>query len=429
MDVRITQEGIVLGTKVYSSNSKTMMLNVEINETVRLKTKRWKTRCRQALHVVIMNVLSCASKNQRLYYQRQKNARVDDRYSRKLNNRDVCLAIDDLVERGLLFNYVADRQYQQYDDDKESSWVSPTKLFYDSFCTVSSIVEEAEIGYVAAHITLELRNKKKVRIDYHDTSMTQEAERVVMGLNQLNHKHMFIDNLGLPMVNMYSRIFNETMAKGGRWFRAAILRIKNKNTNDRLRTTIDGEPVVECDLDCLHIAMLADILGVSKYNNKDIYYHVLDREHYNTDNRRLVKLGINICLNATSEYKAKNAIDDLIKEQAGGFYCYSNSQEVIDAIYTALPEFKGSFCQKGSTGLTLQNKDSWIAHYVIDEFLKLNQPILVIHDSFIVQRKNADKLVDAMSAAYKRVMNVERVVSMKMSWLEGESVQTVNCSK
>jgi hypothetical protein len=429
VDVRITNEGITLGTRVYSSNSKMLMFNVEINETIRLKTKRWKTRSRQAVHVVIMNVLSCASKNQRLYYQRQKNKRTDDRYSRKLNNRDVCLAIDDLVERGLLFNYVADRQYQQYDDDKESSWVSPTKLFYDTFCSVPSVVEEAEIGYVAAFITLELRDKKKVRIDYPDDSVTREAERVVSGLNKLNSLHLYIGYDGLPMINLYSRIFNETIDKGGRWFRAAILRIKNKKTQDRLRTTIDGESVVECDLDCLHIAMLADMLGVSKYHNKDIYYHVLDKQHYNTANRRLVKLGINICLNATSEYKAKNAIQDLIDEEAKGFYCYTTSQEVVDAIYEALPEFRHSFCQKGSTGLTLQNKDSWVAHYVIDEFLKIQQPILVIHDSFIVQRKNADKLVDAMCSAYKRVMQVDRVVRMKMSWLEGETLQTVDCSK
>jgi hypothetical protein len=228
---------------------------------------------------------------------------------------------------------------------------------------------------------------------------------------------------------MYSRIFNETLFAGGRWFKAAILRIKNKKTKNRLRTTIDGESVVEVDFDCLHISMLSDMIGVSCYFGKDIYYHVLDRQNYNTDNRRLVKMGINICLNATSEYKAKCAINDLIKEQPTDFYCYQDGQQVIDAIYKALPEFKSHFCNKKSTGLALQNKDSWVAHHVIDKFVQMGEPILVVHDSFIVQRKNADKLVDAMACAYQKVMNVKRVVNMKMNWLEGDSLQTVDCSK
>lgn len=428
MGLRITDEGVILESKMYSSNSKTMMLNIEIDRSVSNKTGKWKTRNRQALNVVIMNVLSCASKNQRLYYSRNKNARVDDRYSRNLNNRDIMLAIDDLVERGYLFNYIAERDYRD-DSEKSGSWVAPTKSFFDKFCTVHSVVEDAEISYVHAHITLELRDKKKTRIEYVDTNDTLEADRVVKALNLMNNKHTFIDYRGEHMVNFYSRIFNGTLDAGGRWFRAAILRIKNKKEKNRLRTTIDGEPIVEIDLDCLHISMLSDMLGVSSYFDKDIYYHVLERQHYNTDNRRLVKLGINICLNATSKYKAKNAIDDLIKESPVGFYCYDDGQQVLDAIYKALPEFNDSFCNNKSTGLMLQNKDSWIAHHVIDEFVKIEQPILVVHDSFIVQRKNADILADAMSKAYKKEMGVDRVIKMKMSWLEDEILQSVDCSK
>lgn len=429
MDVRITKEGITLPTKVYSSNSKTMMLNVEIVEAVRNRTKRWKVKSRQALHVVIMNMLSCVSKKQRLYYQRQNNKRTDDMYSRNLNNRDICLAIDYMVEAGLLFNYIAERQYQKNDEDKTSSWISPTDLFKDMFCLSQDVMDNAELAYISAHISVELRNKDKVRIDYEDDESIKEAERVVFAINCLNAKHVFTDYLGDPMVNMYSRIFNEVFTKGGRWFRAAILRIKNKESNNRLKTLIDGESVVEIDLDCLHISMLSDILGITKYLNKDIYYHVLDKQDYSTFNRRLVKLGINIMLNATSEYKAKNAIDDLIKSEKKGFYCYATGQDVINAIYEALPEFRNKFCNKECTGLMLQNKDSWIAHYVIDEFLKINCPILVVHDSFIVQKKNSDKLIDAMSLAYKRVMQVERTVAMKISWLEGETLHKVDCSK
>lgn len=429
MGIRLTSEGVVLETKAYTSNSKALMFNIVIDKQVSNKTGRWKTRNRQALNVVIMNVLSSINKGQRLYYTRQKNARVNDRYSRNLNNRDIILAIDELVEQGYLFNYIAEQQYGEI-EDKHSSWVAPSKAFHDKFCTDQTTVDCAEMAYVQAYITIELRNKQKVRIDYDDNAEIDEADRVVKALNLMNSKHVFLDHTGEQMVNMYSRIFNETLKAGGRWFRAAILLIKNKQNKNRLRTLIDGESVVEIDLDCLHISMLSDMLGIDNYFGKDIYYHVLERQHYSTDNRRLIKLGINICLNATSEYKAKNAIEREILDCAPkGAFCYNDGQQVIDAIRKALPEFNDYFCNNKSTGLMLQNKDSWVAHHVIDEFVKLQQPILVVHDSFIVQRKNADLLASAMSAAYKRVMNVDRVVRMKMNWLEGESLHTVDCSK
>jgi hypothetical protein len=337
--------------------------------------------------------------------------------------------VAELQQLGYLFNYLAPRQYGDI-GDKQSSYVVPSDSFIDKFCAKPELVTTAEDNHILANVSIELRDKNKNPIAYEFTEELVEAERVVFAVNQLNSNHIFLDYAGSFMVNMYGRIFNnESFFFGGRWFKAAILKIKNKKTKDRLRTTIDGESIVEIDFDCLHINMLSDIMCVSKYRGMDIYYHVLDKQNYSTDNRRLVKLGINIMLNATSEYKAKNAIDDLIAEEPKGTFCYSSGDEVVKEVYKKLPEFKSKFCNKECTGLVLQNKDSWIAHYVLDEFVKIQQPVLVVHDSFIVQRKNADKLVDAMSYAYKRVVEVDRVVSMKMNWLEDGILQVEDCSK
>lgn len=431
--IRITNDGITLSTKAYTSNSKFLSLNIEIDKRVRDITKRWTTKNRQALHVVIMNMLACIKHKQRLYYSRDKIAKMPAIYnSRNLSNYNIMNAIDQLEQEGYLFNYVAERDYSD-NDDKVSSYVVPTELFVDKFITnhkrCDTLAQEAETLHLLSNINVELRGKNKQAILYEFTENIQEAERVVAAVNLLNSKHTAIDYAGDRMVNIYSRIFNETMEKGGRWFKAAILKIKNKKYKNRLKTTIDGESVVEIDYDCLHINMLADALGITKYRGMDIYYYVLEKQHYSADNRRLIKLGINIMLNAKSEYSAKNAINELIREEKKGTYCYSNGEQVIRQIYKMLPEFKSKFCSKECTGLLLQNKDSWIAHYVLDEFVKIQQPILVVHDSFIVQRKNADKLVEAMSYAYKRVVQCDRVVNMKMNWLENGELQTVDCSK
>jgi len=430
MTIRVTENGVVLETKAYSSNSKTMMLNIVIDEVVRLKTKRWTTSCRSALHIVIMNMIACVRKNQRLYYSRAHSATLPTTYNRrKVGSKQIIKVVDQLEEDGYLFNYVADRQYGDI-DDKQSSYVIATAKFVEKFCNSEEVVDGAEFEHIAANINIELRDKKKKRIDFDLDGDLVEAERVVNAVNVLNSKHTFIDHAGELMVNLYGRIFNNgSFLYGGRWFKAAILKIKNKKTKNRLRTWVDNESVVEVDFDCLHINMLCDMMGVDKYRGIDIYYHVLEKQHYNTDNRRLIKLGINIMLNATSRYKAGQAIQDMINEESKGTYCYNSGTDVMQAIDKALPEFKDKFCNNQCTGLVLQNKDSWIAHYVLDEFVKIQEPILVVHDSFIVQRRNADKLVNAMSYAYQYVIKVERVVSMKMNWLEDNNLCVVDCSK
>jgi len=429
--IRVTEEGITLSTQAYTSNSKRMMLNIDIDKRVRKTTERWKTKNRSALHVVIMNMIACVARRQRLYYLRAKTAKLPTIYNKRdLSNHSITNAVEELEQLGYLFDYPASRQYGSI-DTKQSSYVVPTELFINKFCTKKDdLITNAEISHVLANASIELRDKKKNKVSFEFNDSILEAERVVSAVNLMNFKHEFLDYNGDYMVNMYGRIFNnESFFFGGRWFKAAILKIKNKKTNNRLRTTIDGESIVEIDFDCLHINMLSDIMGITAYRGVDIYYHVLDKQNYSTNNRRLVKLGINIMLNATSEYKAKQAISDLIDEEPKGTYCYSRGNDVVKDIYKKLPEFKSKFCNKECTGLILQNKDSWIAHYVLDEFVKIQQPVLVVHDSFIVQRKNSDFLVSAMSYAYKRVIEVDRVVSMKMNWLEDDAPQVVDCSK
>ena len=82
------------------------------------------------------------------------------------------------------------------------------------------------------------------------------------------------------------------------------------------------------------------------------------------------------------------------------------------------PDIADSFCSPNCSGLKLQNTDSWIAHHVISDFLLMNQLILPVHDSFIVQRKNLVMLIESMDAAYKRVANTTSKTYMKMNIIE-----------
>lgn len=429
MKVKITEDGVVQEVTQRPLNSKDMYLNIHIQPKVRDITKRWTLRNRLATHVVVMNLIACTQKKQRLFYSRQQNARVKNQYNeRELNNNDIMLAVAELEELGYVRNYIADRQYGVA-EDKVPSWITATPLFEEKFCKTQEQVAQAEDFHLAANPNIELRDSNKKPIDFVTTAEIAEADRVVAALNKMNKQHTFLNHEGENVVNIYGRVFNENFGLGGRYYKAGVLAIKNKTTKDRLRMTIDGEAVYEVDLDCLHINILADELGIKSSYEGDIYYKVLEPGQCNLTNRRLVKYGVNICLNARNVQSAAGAIQDFMDESPEGTYCFADGFTVIRAIKAKLPHFKKAFCNKMSSGRRLQNIDSWIAHNVLAEFVAAQRPILVIHDSFIVQRRDVDMLVDAMSRAYKKVVQVDRVVSMKLNWVEDGVVQEADCSR
>jgi len=431
MTVRLTEEGMVLENSSLPINSKRLALNIEISDSVKNKTRRWNVRNKIAIQVVLMNLIACNEKKQRLFYSRQKDSRQKWKYNvRGLNALDIIKAIDELELMGYVYNYIADRQYLYSEEDKLPSWVKATDSLVSKFCTDETDCQKAEKAYIAANLNIEVREfKSKKKVDYVISDETREIERVVLFLNDMNSNHLFLTKDGEVIENVYTRIFNESLKYGGRFYRAGILNMPNKANKDRLRTTIDGESVYEIDFDCLHISILADESGVADKYEGDIYYKVLEPEQYSLANRALVKLAVNICLNATSVTSAAKAINKQIGKYPENTFCFTCGYAVIRQIKLKLPDFVQAFCNKKSTGKRLQNIDSWIAHYVVDEFIKIQQPILIIHDSFMVQRKNAGKLVDAMTAAYKKVVKVDKIVRMKMNWVENDEVQATDCSK
>ena len=59
-------------------------------------------------------------------------------------------------------------------------------------------------------------------------------------------------------------------------------------------------------------------------------------------------------------------------------------------------------CSEGNTGLKLMYKDAKIAVDVINHFVKQNIPILCMHDSFIIEEKYKDELMEVMLKTYQK---------------------------
>ena len=60
-------------------------------------------------------------------------------------------------------------------------------------------------------------------------------------------------------------------------------------------------------------------------------------------------------------------------------------------------------------GIKLMNYDSMIVEYILDDFIKTETAILTVHDSFIVQLGEENRLYELMKEAFKRVMYVTNI--------------------
>jgi len=416
MKVRLTDEGVIQSCKTYSINNRHILLNVAIDIKVKNKTRPWKTKKPTVTNIIIMNMLYSLNKNCRLYYSRQKSAAYKSTYNvRGLSNYHIMNAIDELEQLGYLFNRIASRQYDMKDEHTMSSWIEPTPFFKSEFLTDTELMMKANSAFNAAWMPIIMRDADKNPIDYRADEYSFAIENVVTRLNETNDQFVFTDHDGLEFQNLYCRIFNNSnFMQGGRFYKASVLNIENKESDNRLRIKIDGESVVEVDYTALHIFIAAEKLGIAHTLGDDPYKRITDID------RNIVKLSINTMFNCTSRGQAVKALGKRFKELK---YTERSSVQVVEAVFSAFPELKHEFCYQQCSGLTMQNKDSWMTHYVANVMSTLGKPFLPVHDSGIVRAQDEALLIELMCNAYKQTLNVDSIVHMKASRMGADGVK------
>lgn len=417
MTVKITEDGVVEEVRLHSINDRYMAINIAIDDKVQGKTKRWKVSNKVATNVVIMNLLACVERKERLHYSRDKITNRKSRYNkRKLSSNSIIKAVDELEALGYVTNNIAKQQFNKR--DKMSSYMTPTDAFMEQFCTTTELAIKADRAALLAHIPIVLKDVNGNVIDYKSTPEIAIMERILDNLNYMNSTHHFVDDDGVEFVNLYTRIFNNSSFElGGRFFRAAILNMEHKKSKNRLRILIDRQQVVECDYSSLHLRILAEQLGCIDTLEDDAYMTPLALADCTEANRDLMKLAVNIMLNSTGRGKATAAIQSHINKCVKGSYCFSSGKDVIDAVYQAFPQFADSFCQPGSTGMSLMHYESMMTSFVAHHMTTYNLPVLPVHDSNICRLEDADTLIELMSQAYKHVLKTDKVARMKLNMI------------
>ena len=380
----------------------------------RIHTKKLKT----CLSLIFLNLYSLHKVNRKKYvaYPRNPNGFRRTRYKKHNVGFDVFIkAVDALIELGYLESHLGfyDKEFGIGMNSRMRANFSLIELFNEhKLAPVMVEIDKSEEVIILKSVKI-YKGKKKVKfvVDYEDTKQTIQMRENLQTINSLLDSR-WVD-LNVPD-DIYEEIVREVEKKNRNdidFNRKKLVRVFNNNSFEdggrfyrgwwqeipkefRKHITIDGKQTVEVDYSAMHFRILYAEEGIN-IGNDDPYIV----EGYE-DQRKLIKIALNIILNAGTKDTAINAI-------------YFNNKPAISKktakyIYKALedkhPNIKKYF--GSGRGIKLQFKDSQIAEQVMLNLARSNIVCLPVHDSFIVRMSNQIELNEAMDKVFKDIVKV-----------------------
>lgn len=390
------------------------------------------------VNLILSNLLACVRKGHSLAYSRMTG--TPPKGKRRMTARKIIRGVDFLVKEGYITNHVGKRS--AVEEDRGISFISPTpkllSLFYKDLNLIEEDILDAENSYLECLEVVIVRNEfKEIIMDdlinekYFNIGVNgkEEMEEIVKTLNKVNNSATIVDGDGVILENSYCRVFNKSYNLGGRWYRADILRIKNKESKARLDITINGESVVEVDFRGMHFMIAAAMPKFTTDHEmpSDVYAFMLRDDDYSEVDYDVLKTSVNIMFNCNSQQESFSAINKMIRElpeEKKKQLSLTRAKFIAQIVEEDFPEvFSAMNGGIYDFGLLLQNADSKIAELIIKEFVDEGIPILPVHDSFLVQEKHLDKLLNAMGEQFRSMMDVTYSIPVKMQYkVDGELV-------
>lgn len=263
--------------------------------------------------------------------------------------------------------------------------------------------------------------KIKKRLKYGDTTVTKRMRRIVLAYNQLlDRTHIDCDAaciadidraalieklegygdskepvIRLRLANKHvNRVFNEgdrTFTLGGRYYGAWWIGCPGEL---RKYITLNNNPTVELDYSGIHIHLL--------YALEEINYAALRQDPYSLDDgipdRAFNKLILLTAINAENETKARDSVfDQMRKDKLLKKYNLTDKTPITNKLKLLKEKHLriAKYIASGK-GLMLQYYDSCIIEKLIQYAIRLNMPILTVHDSVICEAKKATLIRDKM---------------------------------
>lgn len=298
-----------------------------------------------------------------------------------------------LEEQGLIF---MQKGYRTEKDSKKTR-IWPTSLLLEHF------PEKYHGVYVEPVNLVELKDEHGNLVNYKDTQFTSRIKKVLSKVNEVNQQAR-IEYKGFRIYNPLVAVFQKKFTLYGRLHTRGYRHFQGMSEDQRLGVKINDESVVELDYSGLHPRLLYAAEGVQF--NEDPYSVVFDDFRA----RPFLKAILLYMLNAKDWTQA---------ERAANNWLYKNHSEratlkkigitrarpIMEAFFEAHKPIAGYFCKGKETGLHTMNKDARIALDVVNHFAKQGKPIMPVHDSFVVQARYKDELLQVMNQVYQKHTN------------------------
>jgi hypothetical protein len=247
---------------------------------------------------------------------------------------------------------------------------------------------------------VQLRDKDKQLIDFRDTERTRRMCRHLAEINEaigslkielpggIGERDDDVLVIGDSCINLGNnalyRIFNLNFRHGGRlyghWTQGVPKRL-------RAELTIDGEPIAEPDYRAHHLRILYALDGLP-----------LDGDPYDIDGwlRETVKRALLILINAPTRERAIRAIVYRCEIDRGA------AERLVNELKQKHKPIEMHF--HSGAGLRLQRIDSDMAERVELGQIRRGNPVLPIHDSFIVPMRYEGAVREQMEEAFETML-------------------------
>lgn len=383
------------------------------------RTNKYHKLYRNQLSVILANLYEVNSIQEYLYtyYSRSNDDyKESKRYNpNELSVRPLKFLADSLEKHG----WVDTSQWFYDKINKENRWRSrmrPSKKLIKAF---KEFKITPKCIYRKPINCIQLKDPKKKLEEYKDTPATILMRKNLLTYNnllfqtdiKLKRSRKINEYLELNPVNFkdteYHRIFNDSSFKlGGRFYGPWWVTLSK---DARGNITLNGEKTIELDYSSIGIHLLYSQENLNYYdlngNNSDPYILKGIDANEREVNKKIITFALNMSPGDrhrkfvyTVRKKIKKTND---KRSILGIKKLLNVPTPRE-VHKRLRIFEEENVPIKhylftNVGTKLQFKDSCIAESVIERMVSMRIPILVVHDSFIVQYRNRDLLRGLMN--------------------------------
>ena len=383
------------------------------------RTDKYHKLYRDQLGVILANLYETYSIQDYLFtYYSKSNSDYKEttRYNpNKISARPLRFLADSLIKHG----WVGTSQWFYDENNKENRWCSrmrPSKKLiqaFKKFKITPKCIYRKPMEYIR------LKDSKKRLEEYENTPVTNLMRNRLSAYNslifqtniRLKRSKKINEYLELKPTNFndteYYRVFNGgSFELGGRFYGPWWVTLSK---DARGNITLNGEKTIELDYSSIGIHLLYSQENLNYYdlngNNSDPY----TLKGIDPEEREVNKKIITFALNMSPEDRHRKFVYTVRKKikKTNDERSILGIKKLLKVptpreVHKRLRIFKKEnvpiehYLFTG-VGTKLQFKDSCIAESVIERMVSMRTPVLVVHDSFIVQYRNRELLRGLMN--------------------------------